>query len=99
MESQSYVAVAAAEDVFAGGAEDEIAVAAAIEEENGLLTSGEDFVEAGGERVADEGDAVVRDKIFQVDESHFGEGQVHNAFRETDHRIDIFSGEAIIKCF
>ena len=45
VEGQRYVAVAAMKDVFAGGAEDEVAVAAAVQKQNCLLAPCQCFAE------------------------------------------------------
>ena len=78
---QRYVAISAAKDVFAGWAEYEAAVAAAIEEQDCLLISGECFGELGFQWFAHQ----LRGEIFHIDEAHFGEGQVHHAFGQADH--------------
>jgi hypothetical protein len=81
VESQGYVAISAAKDVFAGWAEDKVAVAAAIEEQDCLLFSGESFGELIYQWLAHQ----LRGEIFHIDEPHFGEGEVHHAFGQANH--------------
>ena len=86
MKSQGYVAISAAQDVFAGGAEYEVAVATAVEEHDCLLVSGECFRELICQRLAHQ----LRREIFHIDESHFGVGEVHHAFWQAGHIEELF---------
>jgi hypothetical protein len=95
MKSQGYVAVSAAKNVFAGWAEYEIAVAAAIEEQNCLLVSGESFRELICQRLAHQ----LRRKILHIDEAHFGEGEIHHAFWQADHIEKRSFDFAVLQCF
>jgi hypothetical protein len=81
VECQRYVAISAAQDVFAGGAEYEVAVATAIEEQDCLLVSGECFGELICQRLTHQ----LRGEVLHIYKSHFWEGEVHHAFGQADH--------------
>jgi hypothetical protein len=84
------VAVVALDGVLAGGAEDEVRVAAAVEEEDGLLA----FFDGGAEEVlealGDEVDASVGAEAgfdFHVDEFDVGHGEAADAAGEGEEVV------------
>ena len=95
VEGQCYVAISAAQDVFAGWAEYEVAVAAAVQEQNCLLVSGERFGELICQRFAHQ----LRREILHINEPHFGEGEVHHAFWQADHIEECSFCFAVLQSF
>ena len=95
MKSQGYVAISAAQDVFAGGAEYEVAVATAIEEQDCLLVSGECFGELICQRLTHQ----LRGEVLHIYKSHFRVGEVHHAFRQADHIEKRPFCFAVLQCF
>ena len=95
VEGEGYVAISAAEDVFAGWAKDKVAVAAAVQKQNCLLFFGECFGELICQRLAHQ----LRCEILHIDEPHFGEGEVHHAFWQADHIEELFFCFAVLQRF
>ena len=98
VEGEGYVAVLAVEGVFASGTEDEVAVAAAVQEEYGLFVSCEDLFQLCLKFCADETRAACAEPGGHINQQHLRHGQVHDALRESNQLIVLFS-LAICKCF
>jgi hypothetical protein len=96
MKGKSDITVPATDRMFAGRAEYEVAVAAPIEQQDGLFLSQQDLRKMFSELPGYQFDALLYRKILpQVNQFHLRHRQVHNPFGQSHEREMFFPGAVV----